>query len=66
MGKTGEIRAPANCMRLVMLILPFVYSAARAEWIIVILIAAAFAVIVSGFIQLLCSGSTTPNTEKQV
>ena len=38
---------------LVMMILPVVYSAVRAEWIIIILTAAAFAVIVSGFIQVL-------------
>jgi predicted outer membrane lipoprotein len=49
---------------LVILILPVVYSAVRADWIIVILIAAAFTVIVSGFIQLFDFRSTSRNTEK--
>ena len=48
---------------LVMMILPVVYSAVRAEWIIIILMAAAFAVIVSGFIQLFDSRSAHRNTE---
>jgi len=43
---------------LVMIILPVVYSAVLADWIIIILAAAAFAVIVSGFIQLLVSRDT--------
>ncbi len=49
---------------LVIIILSIVYGVVRADWIIVILAAAAFAVIVSGFIQLLDSRSAHRNTEK--
>lgn len=51
---------------IVMIILSIVYGAVRADWIIVILIAAAFAIVVSGFIQLLDSRNIPRNTEKQV
>jgi hypothetical protein len=49
---------------IVMIILSIVYGAVRADWIIVILAAAAFTVIVSGFIQLFDFRSTSRNTEK--